>query len=246
MNQDLNQSEKQNKNQKNVKKNNNKINKQHEKEEKLSNKIKNLQKENIELKRQHREIYEILEKVTTHTKKTSKFYSQLQEIKMNTESEFSKFSNRIGRSEEQTIEELRTMWLKIDSLEQKLRKETNPKKNSKNKDSYILNDSFVEIGSLKEEIKNIKSDVKSLFSTFGNLNQGIKSIEIDHHSLCSKLDDVVKEQQFHNVRTEYDIEHMKRLIEENGSKIRGISLELTTLKSRMEARLTYTTKNRIY
>ncbi|KAL9650791.1 hypothetical protein ABK040_001841 [Willaertia magna] len=195
--------------------------------------IQKLQKENHELKRQQEEIYIILEKITEHERRDVDVSEQLTTLKSVTEREVQQLRKYIYNSEEQTIDELKSIWTKISNMDEKVKK-----KEISSSDSLSQN---AAIHALKEDIKSVRNEIRNMYSGFVEVSERVKTIEGNQIELTAKIDQVLKEQRFQKVKIDYDIEHLKRIIEENNSKTKQLNLDFTSLKSRVEARLNYNT-----
>ena len=200
-----------------------------EENEKLMQMIQQLQNENYQMKQKQTEICETLERISITSNTDSSSKENLETIKTVASHELQQLRKYIYNVEEQTIDELKSMWTKMDQLE------AFTKRSTKQHDAFYVSKSMTNIA---EEIKSTRKEIRDLYGGFREVNERMKTIEIDYRDINSRMEELLKEQRFIKTRQEYDVEHLKRLMEDMNSKQRQLGLELTTIRSRVDARTT--------
>ncbi|KAF0984535.1 hypothetical protein FDP41_000434 [Naegleria fowleri] len=197
--------------------------------------IVQLQSENNTLRKQQQEIRTTLEHIsqsTNHNNDSSNLREDMERIRSLANHELQQLRKYIYNVEEQTIEELKSMWVKMDILEES-------SKQCQRQNEQFSNTKAA--GNLVEEMKLLRQEIRDLYGGFGELNERMKHFEIDIRDVNSRIDEVVKEQRFIKIKQEYDIEHVKKQSEESISRIRQMSFEISTLRSRLDAKTTTST-----
>ncbi|EFC48627.1 rho GTPase activating protein [Naegleria gruberi] len=188
--------------------------------------IRQLQNENSQLRKNQTEMFNTIEKLQNDGGQ-AKLGDEMERVKAIANHEIQQIRKYIYNVEEQTIEELKHMWTKMDHLE------------DGTKQALLTSDPGHfgrQISHLKDEIKNMKLEIRDIYGGFGEINERMKSIEIDYREINSRIDDVLKEERFIKARHDYDLEHLKRLVEESNSRIRQMGLEITTIRSRVDSK----------
>jgi hypothetical protein len=156
------------------------------------------------------------------------FRDEIIDIRDDMKKEIVQLRDALSINESITVQELKNLWLRLDTVE-----------------SYIQTShqqetpSFANADALQEEVKNIRDSMAGLQSHFTQLNERLAQIEYEHLDINKRIEDMLKEQRYNKIRVDYDIEHMKRLVEGHSTKLRDVGLDITTMKSKMEMRMLY-------
>jgi predicted nucleic acid-binding Zn-ribbon protein len=138
----------------------------------------------------------------------------------------------LSMNESITVQELKNLWVRLDTVEGFVNEHYEGI-------TGVQNTGAMDSELIKDEVKGIREAMVHLQSHFSQLNERLAQVEYEHVDLNKRIDELLKEQRYNKIRMDYDIEHMKRLVEGHASKLRDVGLELTTMKSKMEARLLY-------
>lgn len=160
-----------------------------------------------------------------------KFREEVCSIRENMKREMVQLREAVGMNESITVHEFKNLWDKLDLIERWIREE--------GKSSLGPQREIETVHDIKEEMKGIREDMMGLQSYFSQLSERLDQVEYEHHDVNKRIDELIKEQRYNKIQMDYDVEHMKRLIESHTCKIRDVGMELTTMRSKMESRILY-------
>lgn len=130
--------------------------------------------------------------------------------------------------ENDTSNEFKTVWNRIKQLEQSLIAGNGEAPNVKNAKSK-------ETASQKEDIQLLKEELYYYKKQVSNFVDKLQKIDAQQQDLAKKIDDTAKEERYHRVKAEWEIDYVKRMIENHASKLRDVSSDMNTMRMRIDA-----------
>jgi uncharacterized protein (UPF0335 family) len=163
---------------------------------------------------------------------------QIDEVKIALSSEIQQIKRQLQSNENSTVNQLQDLMERFDTIENWVQQISRSNSHIVNNVQAIQQEER-ESKKYKHEVKGLRSDISNVQKQFGEITEKVNRLEFIHNELINKMDEVLKEHRFTKVKSDYELEHLKRQVETHSVKMRDFGLEMSTVKSKMDARLTY-------
>lgn len=132
----------------------------------------------------------------------------------------------LSEERERSATEFKSMNSRIDNMETWLFKK-----------GYVTKGTKKDLHEVKDELLKFREELIYREQDLRDQNQKISRIEASYRDLFRRIEDISKEEKYSRVKVEWENEHMKSSLAAQAEKLRQLSLDVATLKARLDGRV---------